>query len=41
MTSTSDIPTYSMLGPDPEPLGLRADALLARLADAEPSCPGR
>jgi hypothetical protein len=29
------IPTYETLGPDPEPLGIRADVMLHRVAEAE------
>jgi hypothetical protein len=38
MTAKSDIPGYATLGPDPEPLGLRAELLLERIAKEIP-CP--
>src|SRR5215218_3774467 len=32
MTATMTSPTYATLGPDPEPLGVRAEVVLDRLA---------
>ena len=43
MPVTPDIPTYMTLGPDPEPLGIRAEVMLERLTaiESEVPCPAR